>query len=205
MAIIDLFSKRQKKLRGEVPDVYQYENIPDQLRVQIIHIIRDALGEDAYDQYNSNLASKAYTFIHETLYREYGMFRLQGYNDNDKEAVFKYFLQSEDHERVLDIVELSFKVIDTFVRKPQYKGGTYKRKREPDEAIDELVPNYLQSQLTSLRSLFESGVPTIRNKLGGHGQGTISTKVDDSVASYALHLAASNIVFFAQLEKENFS
>jgi len=40
MAILELFSKRQKKLRGEVPDVYQYTDIPNPLRVQIIHIIR---------------------------------------------------------------------------------------------------------------------------------------------------------------------
>ena len=41
MSIFELFSKRQKKLRGEVSDVYQYENIPNQLRVQVIHIVKD--------------------------------------------------------------------------------------------------------------------------------------------------------------------
>jgi len=52
MTIFDLFSKRQKRSRGEVPDVYQYETIPTELRVQIIHIIRDAFG-DLYD-FNGN-------------------------------------------------------------------------------------------------------------------------------------------------------
>ncbi len=41
----ELFSKRQKRLRGEVPDVYQYETIPQELRVQVVHIWRDVLGE----------------------------------------------------------------------------------------------------------------------------------------------------------------
>ena len=44
MAIIDLFSKRQKVLRKEVPDVYEYAQIPQPLRVQIVHILRDLFG-----------------------------------------------------------------------------------------------------------------------------------------------------------------
>lgn len=42
--IFDLFSKRQKKLRGDVPDVYVYDNIPNALRVQIIHIWSDSFS-----------------------------------------------------------------------------------------------------------------------------------------------------------------
>jgi len=45
MKAFDLFSKRQKRSRGEVPDVYQYKTIPEVLRVQIVHIIRDAFGD----------------------------------------------------------------------------------------------------------------------------------------------------------------
>jgi hypothetical protein len=41
MAIIDVFSKRQKALREGVPDVYQYDQIPQPLRVQIVHVLRD--------------------------------------------------------------------------------------------------------------------------------------------------------------------
>ena len=48
MAVFDLFSKRQKHGRGEVPDVYQYKTIPEGLRVQIVHIIRDAFGDLDY-------------------------------------------------------------------------------------------------------------------------------------------------------------
>ena len=32
MAIFDLFSKRQKALRGDVPDVYTYDDLPNSLR-----------------------------------------------------------------------------------------------------------------------------------------------------------------------------
>jgi len=67
-----------------------------------------------------------------------------------------------------------------------------------------LIPNYLQSQFSSIRSLLGSGVPTVRNKLGGHGQGVVDIQVNESIAAYALHLTASNIVFLAKLEEENF-
>jgi hypothetical protein len=33
MAITELFHKRQKRIRGEYPDVYQYEELPNKLKV----------------------------------------------------------------------------------------------------------------------------------------------------------------------------
>jgi len=38
MAIVELFHKRQKRLRDEYPDVYQYDELPDKLKVQIVHM-----------------------------------------------------------------------------------------------------------------------------------------------------------------------
>lgn len=45
MAVFNLYSKRQKILRGEIPDVYKYDEIPYGLRVQIVQIITDAIGK----------------------------------------------------------------------------------------------------------------------------------------------------------------
>jgi hypothetical protein len=53
IGVFDLFSKRQKALRGELPDVYVYDKIPNPLKIQIIHIWGDALGnEDDYLESN---------------------------------------------------------------------------------------------------------------------------------------------------------
>ena len=60
---------------------------------------------------------------------------------------------------------------------------------------NELVPSFTQNQFTSLQNLLESGIPTIRNKLGGHGQGTEKITVDDIMTRYALNLTGSNIIF----------
>lgn len=57
-----------------------------------------------------------------------------------------------------------------------------------------LIPQDMQSHLTGLRTTLESGVPTVRNRMGGHGQGSVPVKVPDHIVSYALHLTASNIV-----------
>ena len=65
-----------------------------------------------------------------------------------------------------------------------------------------LIPAFMQSQITSLRALLESGVPTVRNKLSGHGQGTAPTMVTQAFASYALHLTATNILFLTQQEED---
>lgn len=67
MGVLNLFSKRQRRARGEVPDVYVYDKLPNELRVQIVHIVRDAFGEDHYGSKN---AEKAYEAVKQALCRE---------------------------------------------------------------------------------------------------------------------------------------
>ena len=98
MAIFELFSKRQKKLRGEVADVYQYTNIPNAFRVQVVHIVRDTIGEDS--DYETE-ASKLYRLVHKTLCKEYGVFSLKQYPESNFGAIFDYFLAERDHEKCL--------------------------------------------------------------------------------------------------------
>jgi hypothetical protein len=307
MAIYDLFSKRQKKLRGELPDVYQYDDFNKSFRIQVIHIVKDAFGTDVYGSRILNI----YEGIHKTLCKEYGVFSLnqQSYVVSASEAIFDYFLNTDDYEHVLDIIELTFKTINIEMRKISFLVHVQKIEISPDEAIAELncrfkehgigyqfesneliridsqilhsevvkpvlkllsneaqfqganeeflsahshfrhgrykeclvdtlkafesvmktickkrkwtygakdtakkliqicfenglIPVYLQSQFSSLRSLLETGVPTLRNKLGGHGQGDIAIKVPETVASYAIHLTATNILFLIGMEKK---
>ena len=61
-----------------------------------------------------------------------------------------------------------------------------------------LVPTFTQQQLTSLRTLLESGVPTLRNKQAGHGQGTKRHEVSPHLARFALHSTASVIVLLVE-------
>lgn len=139
MAIFDLFSKRQKQLRGDVPDVYIYNDLPQPLRVQIIHIWTDVLGKG--EQYWEGMVKDAYEFIVNTLCREYGVFRLPGakeYGDRDYIAeLANFLLQESDSEKVLDAVELSFRVIDQYTRDWEYLRRNNASERA-DQAISEL-------------------------------------------------------------------
>ena len=56
--------------------MYTYNKIPETLRVQIVHIWQDSIGNDIeyHDDYKGVHGS--YKFIVETLCREYGVFQL---------------------------------------------------------------------------------------------------------------------------------
>ena len=63
-----------------------------------------------------------------------------------------------------------------------------------------LVPRYSEEQLQHVSKVL-IGVSTIRNKNGGHGAGAEPRDVPEHYAAYALHLAASNIVFLVECYK----
>lgn len=309
MAIFDLFSKRQKKLKGDVPDVYTYDNLPSALRVQIVHIWTDALGGDEnYYQYDK--VKSAYKFIVDTLCREYGLFKLPTAEDYSDRMYFKelanFLLQEKNIEKIIDVIELSFRVVNHFTREYSYM-HTHNGSERADEAITELnsrfkehgigfqfieneiiridsellhieavkpalkllnqknyqgaqqeflsayehyrhgknkealndclkafestmkaicdkhkwtyqnnataktliqvcfdhdlVPSFWQQQFSSLRSMLESSIPTGRNKLSGHGQGSTPVAVPNYLVAYMLHMTASTLVFLTTAEE----
>lgn len=311
MAIINLFSKRQKASRGELPDVYIYDVFPQPLRVQIVHIWKDSLGSENDYEHSSFQVKGACKFIVETLCREYGVFSLvgrdSGYRRNYLEEMINFILKESDTEKVMDIVELSFRLSDRMGRSFNYRykqnaseiidnaiaelnsrfkehgvGYQYEqgdiirvdsqivhsevvkpalrllneskfsgaeqeflnayehyRHGKHKEALNDalksfestlkaicdkrgwqfnpndtskrlieicyqhnLIPAFWQQQMSALRSLLEGGVPTGRNKLSGHGQGTIPTVVPEHIVAYVLHMAAASIVFLVNSERD---
>lgn len=67
---------------------------------------------------------------------------------------------------------------------------------------NKLIPAYMQEQFAQFINLLSSGIPTIRNKEAGHGQGEEIRVTPQHLVSYALHLTASNIVFLGQCNKD---
>ena len=61
-----------------------------------------------------------------------------------------------------------------------------------------LIPKPLQGHFGSLRATLENGLPATSNRLARHGQGEKRIIVPDHYAAYALHLAATNIVFLVE-------
>lgn len=302
--MFDIFSKRRKKERGEFPDVYQYENIPQKLRVQIIHILNDVLSNQ----------EKTYKTIHNILAREYGVFQLIHYEGSFgdtatyEKIVKKFILQHSKTEEIMDAIELLFTIInkantygspfsihlsedrienlcnelnqrfrehgvgyqfesneiirvdsqlihseavrpvlnlladlefsganDEFLKAHEHyrharyqeclieclkafesvmkiicnqkgwksKSGANATARELVSTClqNKLIPDYLQTQFSSLENLLVSGVPTLRNKNGGHGQGDSDVSVPNYFAQYSLHMTASTILFLIEAHK----
>jgi hypothetical protein len=299
--LFDLYSKRRKRERGEFPDVYQYEDIPNPLRVQIIHMINEAFAKNGDISFEANNTIKK---INDVLCREYGVFQLAGKYDEGFEELSNFVLQTTEYEKVLDVIELVFRFIDISIRNDsyhynqymnvnhlieelnqrfkeagigyQYESGelirvdsqfihseavkpvlnllkankyksvnqeflsahehyrhgrfeestteclkslesllktictnrswTYDTKDTAKKLIsivlqNDLVPSFMQNQLNAMQTLLESGVPTVRNKLAGHGQGPTSRSMPDYFASYVLHLTATTILFLANADQ----
>ena len=310
MRIIDLFSKRQQRLRGEVKDVLVYDQLPHELRVQVIHIFRDYLGTEQDSQIHGTSVFAAFQFIVDTLCREYGMFSLPTANArrerNYFSELFNFILTETNVDRVLDAIELGCRIIDIHSRKweykhsqngseeadaglaelnarflhhgfgyryesrniirvdselihaevikpalallhnPKFKGAEaefhlafeHYRHARPKEALTEclkclestikaialargwahepnatakplldlmfekqVIPQLWSQHFSGLRAMLESGVPTARNRLGGHGQGAEIITVPLHFVSFTLHQTAAAIVFLASAEQ----
>lgn len=312
MPIYETYTKRLIKTEQvTTPEIYNYKNLPEPFRVQVIHIWRSAIGvfiePDPYGWENRHPHSNSYwTLIHNTLTRERGIFKLAE-GSNPAVRCRKYLLEA-DTAGALDIIELSFRLIDKVARNlglyekeesgitqdaddaieelnhrfhehnigyqfiageivrvdSQYmhaeavepaivllndlgfkgaseeflKAHQYYRKGDSKEAINwglkafestmkavcdarkwpypqnasakplikilfdkGLIPQSMQSHFAALRTTLEAGLPTVRNKTSGHGQGSTPLTVPDYIAAYALHLAATNILMLVEAHK----
>ena len=311
MAIVDIFSKRHKKSKGNTPDVYQYDTLPVPFRIQVVHILDGVFG--GYEGV-ARVTSEQEDWFHKiqsTLAREYGVFRLDQKSSDIHEEVLNFILQAEPKE-VLDTIELSFRLAENIgseqlsqhkkwgrprelftpvedalaelnhrflehgigyqydsgqiiainsqflheevtksalvlLRDSDFSGAeteflkAHKRYREQqyEDVISEslkafestlkiicsqkkwtydnnatakqliekvfakgLIPNYLQSKFSGLRSTLEGGVPPTRNRKSGHGRGNEPRHIPRYLAGYVLHLTASTIVFLVNASKE---
>lgn len=120
------------------------------------------------------------------------------------------FLQAHEHYRAKKYPEAIAGALKSFestmkgicdVRKWKYPGSAAAKGLIDVIFSKELIPLSLASQFSGLRSVLESGLPTVRNRQGGHGQGKDPVAIPSHLAAYALHLAASNIVMLVEAHK----
>jgi len=114
---------------------------------------------------------------------------------------FRHKRQKECLSDCLKALETTLKIIC------QENNWQYNKNDTAKKLIDiciknKLIPDFLLSHFTSIRTSIESGVPTIRNKLGGHGQGITKIKVPDHYASYMLYLTGTTINFLVSCQRE---
>ena len=149
MAIADVYFKRRMRERGEYSDVYQYEELPQKFRVQIVHIWRETIKPDlSIIQYNTenligaNKSSRtAYETVHKILLKELGLFELPVNHDTFDgyfHKVSNYFLNVDDVELVLTVLELMCKMILL------YQNKDFKNHHE-SEAIEEINTRFKEN------------------------------------------------------------
>jgi len=94
-------------------------------------------------------------------------------------------------------VESTFKVIFDL------KGWAYEKGARISDLLrvartKALWPDYLDASFDQLVATLQSGLPKIRDNDASHGQGATPKNVPGYIAAYALHLAASKIVFIIE-------
>ncbi len=117
--VYETYSKRQKRLRGETLDFYIYDSFPNEFRVQVVYLWNMALGRD--EEYGN--VSEAYKMIASTLREEYGCFELVngGARMSDANDLRAFLFQEGSPEKILDVIELSFRVINVRSRDWHYR------------------------------------------------------------------------------------
>lgn len=137
IGITDLFFKRAKKERGELPDIYQYDELPKKLKIQIVHIWKGSIGEDYSNIYNSSANIKYYENVYNILCKELGVFQL-GEGGTYFQKIVNYFLKDDDVEISLSIIELMMWHIDKYYEK-------YYDKDNFQKVIDELNERFKEN------------------------------------------------------------
>ena len=66
---------------------------------------------------------------------------------------------------------------------------------------NKLIPDYMQNEFSGLRTILESGVPTVRNKDGGNGAGVNPRNIPAHIAGFQLHQTGAAIVLLIEAAK----
>ncbi len=139
MVVWETYTKRQRRLRGEMPDVYVYDDLPKKLKTQIVHIYRSAIDGSSVNSQHL----MAYSAAVNLLRQENGVFNLNNNIYQDGEAEFtEYFLNEKDIEQSLSAIEIIFYLIDKKIRHVTYYD---RRTQHADNAINELNIRFKES------------------------------------------------------------
>ena len=157
-----------------------------------------------YEFIQGQIVRKDNMYLHQEVIKP----ALKLLTDNNFSGAENEFLQAFDHRRkgenkeaILYALKSFESTMKTICDRMKY---SYKSKPTAKDLVATLeensfYPSYMSTHIASIRTALESGVPTLRNNLAGHGQGEHIVDVTDEFTEYALSLAASNMVFLMKL------
>ncbi|MCQ4696250.1 hypothetical protein NE452_01835 [Paeniclostridium sordellii] len=137
--IFKTFSKRKKAEFGVNDDIYAYDEIPKKLRNQISHIWTDSIGE----------CRDAWNAIHDIMVRELGLLEIVSEKYyGKKEGCILFLLDHDVTDEVIDIIEVSFNVIEQLHSNLlPYDKQYNKINQNSDEAIKELNHRFKENNI----------------------------------------------------------
>lgn len=136
MAILDLFSKRQR----QPPDVYQHETLPERLRMQVAYVVDEMFTPRAgawLGLGTADIKRGVYDQLHYLLAKEYGVPRLAagiGMPDGaDSVQRVQHVIRRARVGQVLDVVEVALHLAFEYLAKRREFGLAH-----PQASIEEL-------------------------------------------------------------------
>lgn len=182
-------------------DELSVSQLPDDAISELNHRFREhAIG---YQYSNGQIIRVDSGFIHsEVVVPALSLLSSQQFNGAEQEFrnAHEHYRKQEYKDAIVDALNAFESTLKTICDKCSWSYSKTATARELINVVleNELVPKYLQTHLSSLRSILESGVPTVRNKTSGHGQGAKPLSVPEYLAAYVLHLTASNVVLLVE-------
>lgn len=131
-------------------------------------------------------------------------------SDRDFEGPRQEFLAAHQHYRVGEhrqAVAMAANAVESTLKSIfDQKGWAYQKGARISDLVkvaraNALWPDYLDASFDQLVATLQSGLPKIRDNDASHGQGATPKNVPGYIAAYALHLAASKIVFITEAAK----
>ncbi|MCB5176792.1 STM4504/CBY_0614 family protein [Microvirga lenta] len=117
MPLVDMYSSRLKAVSG-AEDIFQYDSIPEKLRIQVWNIVKAAIGRSYVTRYESYSAEDIYKAVHRAVAHEHGRETLaKTFLPQDADVVERALKAEEDLLVWLDVVELCFRAIERLLSK----------------------------------------------------------------------------------------
>lgn len=115
-------------------------------------------------------------------------------------SAHEHYKRGRNKEAITDALKAFESVMKTICKRMKWEVNENATAKPLIDTLfkNELIPNSLQNQFNSLRTTLESGLPTVRNKNSGHGQGEKSKSIPSHLVAYSLHLCATNILFLIE-------
>jgi hypothetical protein len=117
MSLPSTYSRRKRQAAGSTIDVYNYAQIPNKVRVQVVHVLTEALGGYRVTRDGANLKEN-YDIIVKQLRKEFGVHSLtKSFTLDSQQELFSWLQEETEIDHWLDGLEICLRVIDILIRR----------------------------------------------------------------------------------------